>query len=393
MTVAPRARVGDRVERAIEDHADVEHVIERGEAQPTPRRRLVRRAIWLAITAVSLYLVFPSLLDLFSSWKDLAEFGAGWLGAMAALQLATLACLWALQHVAIRAQAWRPVIASQLAGNALSKIAPGGGAVGAALQYRMLVQAGMRPATIVSGLTAVNLLVFAAVLGLPVLAVPTIIRGGVDHGLVQATIVGAVVFVALFAVGAVCMAFDAPLRWIGRTIQRVRNRLRRHSEPLKGLPKRLLHERDRILETFGPKWKRALAATDRPLVLRLRDAARRAGGGRVAPAPRARPARLLRGADPGADPGHPGRAGLRRSGPHGDAEAGRGPRGRRRPGHLRLPAVLAIGFRCRSGRSASWPTAGAIRRQAEGPARSAGPAARANCARARPPGRRRTARG
>ena len=261
MTVASRARVGDRVERAIEDHADVEQVIERGEAHPTPRRRLVRRAIWLAITAVSLYLVFPSLLDLFSSWKDLGEFGVGWLGAMAALQLATLACLWALQHVAIRAKAWPPVIASQLAGNALSKVAPGGGAVGAALQYRMLVQAGARPATIVSGLTAVNLLVFAAVLGLPVLAVPTIIRGGVDHGLVQATIVGAVVFVALFAVGAVCVAFDAPLRFIGRTIQRVRNRLRRHSEPLTGLPKRLLRERDRILETFGPKWKRALAAT------------------------------------------------------------------------------------------------------------------------------------
>ena len=118
MTVAPRARVGDRVERAIEDRADVEQVIERGEAQPTPRKRLVKRAIWLAITAVSLYLVFPSLLDLFSSWKDLGEFGAGWLGAMAGLQLATLACLWALQRVAIRAQTWPPVIASQLAGNA-----------------------------------------------------------------------------------------------------------------------------------------------------------------------------------------------------------------------------------------------------------------------------------
>jgi uncharacterized protein (TIRG00374 family) len=260
MTVAPRARVGDRVERAIEDRADVEQVIERGEAQPTPRRRLVRRGVWLAITAVSLYLVFPSLLDLFSSWKNLNEFGPGWLGAMAALQIATLCCLWGLQHVAIRA-AWPAVIASQLAGNALSKIAPGGGAVGAALQYRMLVQAGARPATVVSGLTAVNLLVFAAVLGLPVLAVPTIIRGGVDHGLVQATIVGAVVFVGLFAVGVVCFSFDAPLRWIARTVQRVRNRLRRHSEPLTGLPKRLLHERDRILETFGPKWKRALAAT------------------------------------------------------------------------------------------------------------------------------------
>ena len=37
MMVASRARVGDRVERAIEDRADVEQVIERGEAQPTPR--------------------------------------------------------------------------------------------------------------------------------------------------------------------------------------------------------------------------------------------------------------------------------------------------------------------------------------------------------------------
>jgi putative heme transporter len=261
MSVAPRPRVGDRVERAIEDRADVEHVIERGEAERTPRRKLVQRAIWLGITAVSLYLVFPSLLDLFSSWRDLAEFGVGWLAAMAGLQLLTLGCLWALQHLATRAPAWEPVITSQLAGNALSKIAPGGGAVGAALQYRMLVDAGMRRGPIVSGLTAVNLLVFAAVLGLPVLAVPTIIRGGVDQGLVQATIVGAVVFVALFVLGVVCFAFDAPLRWIGRTIQRVRNRLRRHSEPLTGLPKRLLRERDRILETFGPKWKRALLAT------------------------------------------------------------------------------------------------------------------------------------
>jgi len=39
MTASSRTRVGDRVERAIEDRADVEQVIERGEAQPTPRRR------------------------------------------------------------------------------------------------------------------------------------------------------------------------------------------------------------------------------------------------------------------------------------------------------------------------------------------------------------------
>jgi uncharacterized protein (TIRG00374 family) len=261
MTVAPRPRVGDRVERAIEDRADVEHVIERGEAQPVQRSNLLRRAIWLGITAISLYLVFPSLVDVFGSWGDLDEFGAGWLAAMAGLQLATLACLWALQRVAMRAQVWYPVITSQLAGNALSKIAPGGGAVGAALQYRMLVQAGLRPGSIVSGLTAVNLLVFAAVLALPVLAVPAIIRGAVNRSLVQATTIGAIVFVALAVVGALCLASDRPLRWVGRIVQRVRNRLRRHSEPLTGLPSRLLRERDRILQTLGPKWKRALLAT------------------------------------------------------------------------------------------------------------------------------------
>ena len=51
------------------------------------------------------------------------------------------------------------------------------------------------------------------------------------------------------------------LRWVGRTIQRVRNRLRRRSEPLRLLPDRLIRERDRITGTLGPRWKRALAAT------------------------------------------------------------------------------------------------------------------------------------
>ena len=64
------------------------------------------------------------------------------------------------------------MISAQLASNALSNIAPGGGPVGAALQYRIFVAAGLDGPTVVSALTAVNLLVFAVVLGLPVLAIP-----------------------------------------------------------------------------------------------------------------------------------------------------------------------------------------------------------------------------
>src|ERR671930_2134651 len=44
-------------------------------------------------------------------------------------------------------------------------------------------------------------------------------------------------------------------------MHRIRNRLRRRAAPLTGLPSRLLRERDRILATLGPRWKRALLAT------------------------------------------------------------------------------------------------------------------------------------
>jgi uncharacterized protein (TIRG00374 family) len=195
------------------------------------------------------------------SWQDLDRLSPAWLALMFVLQTGALACLWALQYLAMRGPAFRAVVSSQLAGNALAKIAPGGGAVGAALQYRMLVQAGLPARQAVAGLTATNLLVFAAVLAMPLLAVPAILRGGVSRDLLEATAIGAVVFVALFAIGAVLIAYDGVLAWVGRLIQRVRNRLRRHSAPLRRLPERLLRERDRIVGTLGPRWKRALAAT------------------------------------------------------------------------------------------------------------------------------------
>jgi uncharacterized protein (TIRG00374 family) len=259
--VARHQRIGDRLERAVGQHADVEHEIERGEVVPPPSRSRRRTLIWLGVTGVSLYLVAPSLFDVLGSADDVDKLAPQWLMAMAALQAASLACLWELQRMAIHVRAWRPVILSQLAANGLSKIAPGGGALGAALQYRMLVQAGVQRARVVAGLTASNLLTFAVVLALPVLAIPALLGGGVERSLVEATIVGLAVFVALFALSAVLLAFDGPLAWVGATVQRIRNRLRPHAPPLLTLPDRLLHERDRILATLGPRWKRALLAT------------------------------------------------------------------------------------------------------------------------------------
>jgi hypothetical protein len=250
--------VGARVEQAIEEHVDAEREIERGEALPA--RSLARTVFWLAVTAISLYGIAPSLIDVLGSWSDLSQLNLAWFPAMAALQGIALACLWALQRIALRRAAWRDVIDSQLAGNALAKIAPAGGAVGAALQYRMLVQAGIERGRAVAGLTATNLLTFAIVLAMPILVVPAIIRGGVHRSLTEATVVGLAGFVVLVAAGVAVLALDAPLRWIGRGVQRIRNALRRGARPLTGLPKRLMRERERLLGILGTQWKQALLA-------------------------------------------------------------------------------------------------------------------------------------
>lgn len=94
---------------------------------------------------------------------------------MFGLQVGVCACLWDLQRVALGRVRWRPVISAQLASNALSNIAPGGGPLGAALQYRVFVAVGLDKAAVASALTAVNLLVFAVVLGLPVLTIPALL--------------------------------------------------------------------------------------------------------------------------------------------------------------------------------------------------------------------------
>jgi uncharacterized protein (TIRG00374 family) len=259
---ARRESLADRVEHAIEGRLDAEHEIERGEEEAQRRGPSLRRtAFWLAVTGVSLYLIAPSLLDVLGSWRDLERIDWIWFPVMALLQVGSLACLWALQRMALRCPSWAAVVESQLAGNALSKIAPAGGAVGAALQYRMLVEAGQERGRTVAGITAVNLLTFTVVLALPVLVLPALLGGSVNRTLAEATLIGAAVFVLLLGAGIAVLAFDRPLELVGRGVQGIRNRLRRGSAPVRDLPARLRRERDKLLATLGPNWRQALAAT------------------------------------------------------------------------------------------------------------------------------------
>lgn len=225
--------------------------------------RIPRTVLLLLVTAISLYLVFPSLVSVLSASPRLRTLEPFWFLAMLVAEAASFVCLWLLQRLAIRTRDLYAIATSQLAGNAFGRIVPGGGAAAGALQYRMLVQANVPAAQAASGLTASSLLVFAVLLGLPLLAIPALVRGVIstDNHLVRAAIIGLVLFFALFALGAVLMATNRPLCWLGGLIQQVRNRIWHKRAPLTTLPGRLVAERDMLLEVLGKSWWEALAAT------------------------------------------------------------------------------------------------------------------------------------
>ena len=120
-----RESLGDRIERSIDSRTDAVTEIARGEAESAARGPSIRRtAFWLLVTGVSLYLVAPSLIDVLGSWQNLSQIALLWFPLLALLQFASLACIWILQRLTIPRSPWSAVIDSQLAGNALAKIAP-----------------------------------------------------------------------------------------------------------------------------------------------------------------------------------------------------------------------------------------------------------------------------
>jgi uncharacterized protein (TIRG00374 family) len=225
------------------------------------RRAIVGRLVFLLITLLSLYVLWPSLLRVFRAWPELLDLNPAWFVVMFAAELASYGAIWALQRLALRCQVWRPVITAHLAGNAFSRIVPGGAAAGGALQFRLLVQAGVPATTAGAGLAAAGLISTATLFALPLLAVPAVLAGRpVPSGLAQAAWLGVGVFVIATVIGVVLVFTDGLLRLAGRAMQAVGNRIRRRQPPTTDLPDRLVTERELVLHTLGTRWWQALLA-------------------------------------------------------------------------------------------------------------------------------------
>jgi uncharacterized protein (TIRG00374 family) len=124
----------------------------------------------------------------------------------------------------------------------------------------MLGQAGVPAATIGTGLTAGALLLLAALAGLPLLALPAVLVGHrIPHGLLQTAAIGLIVFLVLFAVGALLLFHDAALRTLTRALGALHRLLRRRAAASDALSERVFAERDLLRHRLGDAWPQAIA--------------------------------------------------------------------------------------------------------------------------------------
>jgi uncharacterized protein (TIRG00374 family) len=221
----------------------------------------VGRVAFLALSVVCLYLFAPSIAEVFSAYHRLGDVQPLFMIPAALCALGSFACVWLVQALALGTRDWFSVITTQLAGNAFNRITPGGGATGTALQANMLADAGFDVSHAATALTVQSLLSTAAVVALPVFALPFIVAGTqVPSGLLQAFWIGIPVFLLMVAIGIAVFVADAPLRGLGRAVTWVRCKLGRvpSDDPLGD---RLLEDRDRIIHEIGPQWELALGAS------------------------------------------------------------------------------------------------------------------------------------
>lgn len=240
--------------------ADAIEAEQRGTAE---RRVTPGRIAALTVTGVSLYFVAPSIVEVFASWDRLDDVRPGWLVAIAAAVALSTACVWVLQGVALRSDDWFAIATSQLAGNAVSQVVPGGQAAGVAVQFRMLRTAGIDVGRSASALTATSLLLNGAVLLLPVLALPAILSSPtqVASPLVTAAWLGLGAFLALAVATSVLLFAERPLVAAALGAERVRNAVLRRRPPLTGLDQRVLRERDLIRTALGSRLGHAVLAS------------------------------------------------------------------------------------------------------------------------------------
>jgi len=237
--------------------------------QQTPRERhggrwraSLKRLVLVAVGVGLLYMVQEQVADVLSSADRLGEIRFGWFVVMAAAEMVSYACLWALIRQMLPGVPWFLAATSQLVSNSVSKFIPGGAAVGGATFYRMLSVSGVAPKQAAGAMAATSVLSNALLFSIPAIAgVLALFGAPIPESLVPAAVVGAVLFGLVMAMGVLALAFTRPLVMVGAAISNMVAFLGQIvSKSWAFDPETLVAERSRLVDVLGARWPRAIAA-------------------------------------------------------------------------------------------------------------------------------------
>jgi hypothetical protein len=226
-----------------------------GSARMSRTHRFAKRAAWALVTGISIYLVLPGLVELFSTWPELNRVSITSLVAMTVLTAVSMACSWAQLGVCLHSRAWALLATSQLASGAVTRIVPGGAATASAVQYRLLADAGVDRATAATGTAASTFLNFWLLFALPLFALPAIFFGPpIDSALVESTLLSAIGFVLGGVAGALLLFWNRPLAAAGTLVDSISARRAARGASSQPAAERFLEARDRVRATLARAW-------------------------------------------------------------------------------------------------------------------------------------------
>lgn len=225
-------------------------------------RLLAQRGIMLAVGLTLLYFVQRRLADVFSSAERLRHVNVGWFVVMVGCEVVSFAFMWGLIKLVLPRLSWFVAATSHLVANSVSRVVPGGAAVGGATFYRMLSVSGVESPRAASAMAATGVLSNAFLFAIPAVAGLLALAGApVPERFVPAAIAGGLFFGVLLLVGVLAVAWTTPLSVVGRLVGIVVELVGRMvGRPWTFDPQRLLDERARLVEVLESRWPQTMAA-------------------------------------------------------------------------------------------------------------------------------------
>ena len=231
------------------------------EAKSRPTTHPVRRVIAVVVAGLSMYVLLPGLVHVLSSWPHLLQLEPWWLLVGFIAEASSFLCQMALLRLVLRTKNWFAVVTAFLAGNSVTNTLPGGDAVGASVQYRMLAGSGIDTVQAAGGLAVSSIIGVGALFALPIFALPVIVGGeAVSKGLVHAGELGAIGFALIVGLGVLVLKSDKALLRLARLINWVLSKIpsKKDRPSADELGQRLINERNQVRADLGKNWWKAV---------------------------------------------------------------------------------------------------------------------------------------